>query len=166
VITFIAMNAMVTSLPEHPPTTEHALSVLESHGYRMTSPRRAVVAAVLAHCRAFSAEQIVEELPVIGRATVYRTLEILASVDLLTRLLQPGGHPAYVVGQPGHRHHLVCSECGTVVAFTTCPIDELAVNLKRDTNFAIKGHHLEVFGVCPGCQNGPVSSQKPMMQAT
>ncbi|HEY7033250.1 MAG TPA: transcriptional repressor [Thermomicrobiales bacterium] len=121
----------------------------------MTGPRRIVVTAVLARRRPFTAEQLVEELPAIGRATVYRTLEILASVDVLTRLLQPGGHPAYVVGQPGHRHHLVCSECGSVVAFTRCPVDELVRDLTRDTDFAIYGHHLEVFGVCPRCQIGP-----------
>lgn len=132
--------------------------MLAAHGYRMTGPRRAVVASVLGKERPFTAEQLVTELPGIGRATVYRTLEILASVDLLTRLLQPGGHPAYVVGAPGHRHHLVCSECGTVVAFTQCPVDELVRELTRDTAFAISGHHLEVFGLCPGCQAGALSA--------
>jgi Fur family ferric uptake transcriptional regulator len=71
---------------------------------------------------------------------------------LLTRLLQPGGHPAYVVGAPGHRHHLVCSKCGTVVSFTDCPMDELLLRLTRETSFSISGHHLEIFGLCPMCQ--------------
>lgn len=132
---------------------QQALQVLADHGYRMTSPRRAVVAAVLGKDRPFTAEQLVTELPDIGRATIYRTLEILASVDLLTRLIQPGVHPAYVVGIPGHRHHLVCSECGSVVAFTQCPIEELVRDLTRNTAFHISGHHLEVFGVCPTCQH-------------
>jgi Fur family ferric uptake transcriptional regulator len=134
--------------------SEQAISVLASHGYRMTGPRRTVVAAVLGKERPFTAEHLVSELPEIGRATIYRTLEILASVDLLTRLLQPGGHPAYITGAPGHRHHLVCSECGTVVSFTQCPVDDLVRSLTRDTAFSISGHHLEVFGVCPGCQHG------------
>lgn len=128
------------------------MTVLASHGYRATAPRRKVVSAVLDHDRPFSAEQIVGQLPDIGRATVYRTLEILASVDLLTRLLQPGGHPAYVIGQPGHRHHLVCSNCGRVVAFTDCPVDTLVQELVRDTDYAIEGHHLELFGRCPQCR--------------
>jgi Fur family transcriptional regulator, ferric uptake regulator len=140
------------------PITEHdASAILADHGYRLTGPRRHVVSAVLRRHRPFSAEQLVAELPDIGRATIYRTLEILASVDVLTRLLQPGGHPAYVVGIPGHRHHLVCSECGTTVAFTRCPVDELVTDLVRDTDFAIHGHHLEVFGVCPTCQQGAVA---------
>ncbi len=146
------MSVHVPVAPGQPPTLQHVLDALAGHGYRVTAPRRAVIEAVLRHSRPFTAEQLVSELPRIGRATVYRTLEILASVDVLTRLLQPGGHPAYVVSQPGHRHHLVCSECGTVIAFTRCPVDELVRDLTRDTAFAIHGHHLEIFGVCPSCQ--------------
>ncbi len=144
------------------PISEHinatrAIQVLSDHGYRVTSPRRAVVDSVLARERPFTAEQVVADLPAIGRATVYRTLEIMAAVDILQRLLQPGGHPAYVVGPPGHRHHLVCSECGAVVSFTRCPIDDLLRELTHDTAFSISGHHLEVIGVCPHCQRTGVA---------
>lgn len=124
----------------------------------MTTPRRLIVNSVLVRDRPFTAEQLVAEMPSIGRATVYRTLEILASIDVLTRLLQPGSHPSYIVSKPGHRHHLVCSECGTVVSFTRCPFDDVIRDLTRDTDFAISGHHLEVFGVCPTCQETPASS--------
>jgi Fur family transcriptional regulator, ferric uptake regulator len=151
------MSTIVTSTAQSPAVVE-AFNVLARHGYRTTGPRRSLVSAVMTKERPFTAEQLVTELPEIGRATIYRTLEILASVDLLTRLLQPGGHPAYVVGAPGHRHHLVCSECGSVVAFTKCPVEGIVNELIRDTAFAISGHHLEVFGVCPECQESSVSS--------
>lgn len=134
-------------------------SVLSLHGYRLTAPRAAIVAAVLCHERPFTAEELVAELRdvagmrPIGRATVYRTLEILAAIDVLTRLVQPDGHPSYIIGNPGHRHHLVCSECGTAVEFTACPVDELVRDLTRDTAFQIHDHLLEVFGVCPRCQH-------------
>ena len=135
-----------------------AVSVLATHGYRLTGPRRQVLTRVLAKARPFTAEQLVAELPDIARATIYRTLEILASVDVLTRLLQPGGHPAYIAGVPGHRHHLVCSECGTVVAFTDCPVEKLIQQLSQETSFAISSHHLEVTGVCPGCQPSAITA--------
>lgn len=145
-------------LPESP-SRDDVIEALGRHGYRLTGPRRSVLDAVLLRDRPFTAEMIVADLktiaPGLGRATVYRTLEILASVDVLTRILQPGGHPGYVVGAPGHRHHLVCSGCGATVAFRACPVDELVRDLSRDTEFAIHGHLLEVFGVCPTCQDGP-----------
>jgi Fe2+ or Zn2+ uptake regulation protein len=138
-------------------------SLLVQHGYRLTQPRAAVVEAVLRHNRPFTAEQLVAEMATgttrsIGRATIYRTLEILASVDVLTRLIQPDGHPAYICGSPGHRHHLVCSTCGRAVAFTFCPMDQLASTLARDTAFEIHDHLLEVFGVCPSCQDAPATA--------
>lgn len=129
-----------------------AIAAMSEHGYRTTEPRRQVVSTVLLHSKPFTAEQIVAELPGIGRSTVYRTLEILASLGQLSRLLQPSGNPAYVVTIPGHRHHLVCSSCGTVVSFTACPVESLVPELTRETDFAIQGHHLEVFGICPACR--------------
>ena len=147
------------------PTVTQVIDVLGQHGYRVTNPRRAVLESVLRRDRPFTAEQLVADVhrsdPGLGRATVYRTLEILASVDVLTRILQPGGNPAYVVGIPGHRHHLVCSGCGVTVAFTACPVDDLVHNLTRDTEFTIHGHLLEVFGVCPSCQSPPPHATIP-----
>ncbi|CAN5400840.1 transcriptional repressor [soil metagenome] len=133
--------------------------LLSDHGHRVTSPRRRVIDAVLGHEHPFTAEQIVTEAPEAGRATVYRTLELLASVDILSRILRADGHPAYVVGSPGHRHHLVCSGCGATVAFTACPVDELVENLRESTHYAIAGHHLEVFGTCPTCTDGAVAAR-------
>ena len=130
--------------------------LLARHGHRMTQPRRIVTGQVLQQSRPFTAEQMVAEVhaaaPEVGRATVYRTLELLGSVDVVARVLRSDGHPAYIAGSPGHRHHLVCSDCGTTVAFSACPVDALVSDLRRDTNFAIQGHMLEVFGVCPACQ--------------
>lgn len=139
------------------PSPEGVADLLARHGYRSTAPRRAVVVDVLARARPFTAEEVVanlrERVPEIGRATVYRTLELLASVDVLSRVLRSDGHPAYIAGMPGHRHHLVCSDCGVAVAFSACPVDELVRDLSRDTRFSIEGHLLEVFGLCPACQH-------------
>ncbi len=153
---------MTAPEPQTSPLTRVAIeNVLSQHGYRLTGPRAIIVETMLGYERPFTAEQLVSELREnerpdakrpIGRATVYRTLEILAAVDVLTRLIQPDGHPAYIWDSLGHRHHLVCSNCGTAVAFTACPIDELVRTLTKDTDFQIHDHMLEVFGLCPDCQ--------------
>lgn len=145
---------------EHHETTyltyEEIESRLKAHGYRLTGPRAAVAQAVLRHQRPFTAEQLVTELAEgtapIGRATVYRTLEVLASMDVLTRIVSPDGHPSYLSGAPGHRHHLLCQQCGITVTFTGCPMTDLIDDLARDTQFLIQDHTLEVFGICPACQ--------------
>jgi Fe2+ or Zn2+ uptake regulation protein len=160
----MALTSLITTpnpVANEVPTPEAVATLLSRHGYRATAPRRTVVAEILRQTRPFTAEQMVARLketaPEIGRATVYRTLELLASVDVVVRVLQADGHPAYIVGTPGHRHHLVCSDCGTVVAFSRCPVDDLVRDLSRDTEFAIHGHMLEVFGTCRSCQQNASS---------
>ena len=148
----------------HTLTQDDVEKTLSDHGYRLTSPRAAIVEAVLRHSRPFSAEQLVGELAVastgqkIGRATVYRTLEVLAAIDVLTRIVQQDGRPTYICGTPGHRHHLLCEHCGTTVTFTACPIDDLVHRLTKDTRFEIHDHVLEVFGLCPECQQQGVAA--------
>lgn len=134
-----------------------AMTAMSSHGYRLTSPRRAIIMAALGQERPFTAEQLVaatvDAAGDSGRSTVYRTLEILASLGILSRILDAGGRPVYVTGAPNHRHHLLCSGCGVTVPFSDCPVSDLAVTLARDNDFEIHGHLLEIFGTCGNCRS-------------
>jgi Fur family ferric uptake transcriptional regulator len=87
-----------------------------------------------------------------GRSTIYRTLEILASLGVLSRILDAAGRPVYVAGAPIHRHHLVCSGCGAAVPFNACPVGDLAATLARENDFEVHGHLLEIFGTCGDCR--------------
>lgn len=138
-----------------PFSAEDAIATMSGHGYRMTAPRRKVIAAALRQNRPFGAEQIVAETDVAGesgRSTVYRTLEILASLGVLSRILDATGRPAYVPGAPVHRHHLVCSDCGSALPFNACPVGDLAATLARENDFEVHGHLLEIFGTCGPCR--------------
>lgn len=134
---------------------EEAMAAMSGQGYRMTGPRRAVIAAALRRDHPFTAEQVVHDVDVsgaTGRSTVYRTLEILASLGVLSRILDAAGRPAYVAGAPIHRHHLVCSGCGAAFPFNACPVGDLAATLARENNFEVHGHLLEIFGTCGACR--------------
>jgi Fur family ferric uptake transcriptional regulator len=133
-----------------------AIAAMTERGYRMTSPRRAVIAAALRQERPFTAEQLVaassQGSGESGRSTVYRTLEILASLGVLARILDATGRLVYVAGAPVHRHHLVCSGCGAAVPFSACPVGDLAATLARENDFEVHGHLLEIFGTCGDCR--------------
>lgn len=152
------------TLPASPPlpgeySAAEAITTLSRHGYRVTAPRRAIVTAALRQDKPFTAEQLVAETASgegeSGRSTVYRTLEILASLGILSRILNETGRPVYVAGAPVHRHHLICSGCGAVVPFSACPVGDLAVTLARENDFEVHGHLLEIFGTCRACQDSP-----------
>jgi Fur family transcriptional regulator, ferric uptake regulator len=132
------------------------LDQLKSTGLRITRPRREVVREIKSHSGVFSGDGLYEQLQRrgsgVGRATVFRTIDVLVELQILERVHQPDGSHGYVLRSPGHRHHLVCSDCGVVVEFQGCNLNELMDDLAGRTNFSIKGHWLEVFGTCEDCQ--------------
>jgi Fur family ferric uptake transcriptional regulator len=130
-----------------------AIAAMSDHGYRITTPRRAVTAAALRQPRPFTAEQLVAAAAAGGLSTVYRTLEILASLGVLSRILDAAGRPVYVAAAPVHRHHLVCSGCGVAVPFDACPVGDLAAALASANDFEVHGHLLEIFGTCGECRS-------------
>jgi Fur family ferric uptake transcriptional regulator len=109
----------------------------------------------MSHQKSFTAEKILEELnhqgKHIGRATVFRTLDLLAQLGYLHRITDDQ-RAAYIACTPDHHHHLVCSNCGQVVHMPDCPIGDILADLERRTGYQIERHRLELDGVCPDCR--------------
>lgn len=129
---------------------------LSGEGHRLTGPRRAILEQILRYSVPFTAEELLADLQRaqvhVGRATVYRTLELLHTHQWLSLVHRPEGEHGYVVAEPGHQHHLVCRRCGSVIAFQGCELETLLGGLAERLNFRIEGHWLEAFGVCRACQ--------------
>jgi Fur family ferric uptake transcriptional regulator len=143
-------------------TAETILETMHQRGWRVTGPRRAIVEYVLAQDGPFSAEEIFRALrrrqPAIGRATVFRTLDLLAELGVVERIHHPSGVHRYVVGGDGHRHHVVCIRCGAVAEFAGCNLETVLAQVADQTRFRILGHWLEVSGLCQLCQREPAVS--------
>jgi Fur family ferric uptake transcriptional regulator len=88
----------------------------------------------------------------IGRATIFRSLELLAELQLLEHIDLPSGDHAYVACEPVHHHHVVCSRCGRTTEVEDCGMASVASEVGRRTGYAIESHRLELFGVCPDCR--------------
>lgn len=142
----------------HAFSLNQTLELLQNHGYRLTSPRRIITETVLQFEHAFSADDVLRTVdvvdPSVGRATVFRTLDVLAEIGVLDRLHRPDGCHSYVLGQGSdkHYHHLICSGCGVVIPFEGCNIADMLADLQQSTSFEISTHMLEVFGTCESCQ--------------
>ena len=92
------------------------VGALEDAGYRLTSPRRAVAEMIGSRRDHFTADELLSESRRrrlgVTRATVFRSLDVLADLGLIERLDLPSGEHAFVACEPAHHHHLVCSSCG------------------------------------------------------
>jgi len=133
------------------------VTAIKQRGYKLTPQRRAVLKAIADsqdHLTPAELHQRArQERPDIGLVTVYRTLEILADVGLICEMHSGGNCRSYLLRRPEeHHHHLICSDCGQVVDFSDCDLDQLEQKLSRETGFAMEEHLLEFLGRCPACQ--------------
>ena len=133
------------------PLVTQLLDALEERGYRDTSPRRAVVQAIAKKDKHFTAEELREQLPGVGRATVYRSLKILVESGLVCRVLLEGGDLHYQLSHRGHHHHLLCVECGASEDVAGCDIEDQLRYVAAAHEFRVSGHWLEVYGRCRNC---------------
>src|SRR5713226_8627251 len=97
-------------------------------------------------------QEIREEEPHLGRATVYRSIEKLVTLGLLDRIEFADGTHHYRVCGSEHHHHLTCTRCHRVVEVDIClPVDQFN-SIGDQTDFAIEGHSLTLFGRCADCR--------------
>jgi Fur family ferric uptake transcriptional regulator len=137
------------------------VNVLDQAGYRLTSPRRALAKLIADQDGHFTAADLVAAARSrhlgVGRATVFRTLEVLEELGAIERLDLPGGEHAYVGCEPVHHHHVVCSNCGRASEISDADLQRVVQRIGRQTGYRIDEHRLELFGVCPACLAGPAS---------
>jgi len=92
--------------------------------------------------------------PHVNKTTVYRTLETLARLGLLS-ITHQGGHPdAYELRDMPH-HHLRCKRCGREMEIPDALLDPLRERVRQDYGFAPCFDHFALVGVCPACQGAP-----------
>ena len=132
---------------------------LEAAGYRLTSPRRALAGLIASRRGHFTAEELLEESRRgrlgLGRATIFRSLDVLAQLGVVERLDLPSGEHAFVACEPAHHHHVVCSSCGRSTGVSDHGLERIASDVGRETGYQVVGHRLELFGLCPACQVKP-----------
>ncbi len=138
--------------------SDQIISALDDAGYRLTAPRRAVATLVAERASHFTADELVSAARRrhlgVGRATVFRALELFVDLGLVERVDLPSGDHAYVGCVPGgvHHHHIVCSSCGRAADVDACGLQEAVEVAGRATGYEVTHHRLELFGVCPDCQ--------------
>ena len=145
--------------------TPSIITTLDRAGYRLTEPRRALAELIASREGHFSAGDLVAEARTrrlgVGRATVFRTLEVLEALGTVERLDLPSGDHAYVLCQRSHHHHVVCSRCGRTNEIADGSLQVVVNEIARRTGYRVDTHRLELFGVCPACvasQPGPTTA--------
>jgi Fe2+ or Zn2+ uptake regulation protein len=131
------------------------IDALDRAGYRLTEPRRAMAGLISDQAGHFTAADLVVDARTkrlgIGRATIFRALDLFEDLGVVERLDLPSGEHAYVPCEPIHHHHVICSTCGRTEDVDDPGIDAVTRSIGRRTGFRIDSHRLELFGLCPAC---------------
>lgn len=136
---------------------------LRAAGHKLTPQRLAIIEALAAshtHPTAYEIyDQVRQRFPMLGLATVYKTLDVLKGLGEVVETGFGAGGARY---EPNlHPHvNLVCRRCGRVVDVdaTLAPGGETGGNLlagvqaaAAQAGFTVQGGHIEYFGVCAEC---------------
>jgi Fur family transcriptional regulator, ferric uptake regulator len=123
---------------------------------RLTDARAAIVEAALARSGHYPIDDLIADLKARGiegsKATVYRTLPLLAEAGILQPAIVAGDTRRYetTYGRD-HHDHLICGRCGKVVEFGSEPLEVLQRELAGRHGFRLETHHHELVGTCPEC---------------
>lgn len=131
---------------------------LATGSFRLTAQRAAVLEVMVRNRgKHLSAEEVFQEArlqrPDIGIATVYRTLDSLAGLEVLYKGIFDSGKYRYELLDDNcehHHHHVVCLSCGSISEIKDDLLCELEQNLQNQ-GFQIIDHDLKFFGYCPQC---------------
>ena len=130
--------------------------VLREKGYRLTPQRMLVIEALHNADGHISAEEIYEQLhsryPYSNISTVYRTLELLKELNLVTETNFGEGCVRYHVAEKGHHHHLICHRCGKIADLEEAAVYSLKDTLLHDYGFEADLRHLAIPGECSECR--------------
>jgi Fur family peroxide stress response transcriptional regulator len=133
---------------------EQALSKLKNTGVRMTPQRHAILSYLLDSMTHPTADDIYRALeskfPNMSVATVYNNLKVFIEIGLVRELTYGDSSSRFDADMTEH-YHALCEECGKISDFEYPPLMEVEVTAREQTGFQVRGHRLEVYGVCPEC---------------
>jgi Fur family ferric uptake transcriptional regulator len=130
---------------------------LEKADYKLTQQRQAVIEVM--HERRgehLTAEEVLnaarQKVPNLGIATVYRTLERLAALEILYKTLFTEGRYRYELTDLSEHqhHHILCVGCGKIFEVEEGLLDSLEDHLEKE-GFTIINHQLKIYAYCPEC---------------
>ncbi len=133
---------------------------IREHKYKFTNQRQIILQAFLDSSeKHLSAEDIYAAVkdrePELGLATVYRSLELFTTLELLKKLDFGDGRSRYELNDrlPEHsHHHLLCLSCGKVEDFTCDGLAAMQKKIAVKKGFRVVDSQLKIYGYCEACR--------------
>ena len=133
-----------------------AIEALRSKGYKAT-PQRIAICRIALNSRAHpSAKQVYAEVkkihPTVSLSTVYKTLEVLADLELVQEINFPRGQARFDSYMNPHIN-LICLKCGNITDLDDITVKEITKKVAASTKFKPTGQRTDVYGICQKCSD-------------
>ena len=144
------------------PTLEAAVAALRRRGLRASAARRLVLEALFAADGPMSADQIADgvggRVPRSDLTSVYRNLETLEEVGLVSHVHLGHGPGRYALNVDGEREWLTCERCGDFRAVDPAALDAARAAIERAFGYRANFAHFPIVGLCQDCAAAVESS--------
>jgi Fur family ferric uptake transcriptional regulator len=139
------------------PKVRRLLAALKARNFKVTEPRLLILEAIGNFEGEFTLTQLIDQMGAephhkVGVASIFRTVKLLAELDLLQRLHSADGCHRYTL-EADHHHQVVCRTCGQQIEFGGCDLEDIAKKIEAVTGYQLDGHWLEFFGYCATCKD-------------
>ncbi len=135
---------------------------LSENHYKMTPQRKEILQIFIENKNDhhLSAEEVYEILKTkdfdFGLATVYRNVELLSSLGILSRVNFDDGRTRYELNSADPRthqhHHLICLKCRKIIEFEEDLLENLEKVINEKSGFDIVNHEVKFYGYCSDCK--------------
>lgn len=136
---------------------EEAVNKLKTNGVRMTPQRHAILSYLLDTMTHPTADEIYRALedrfPSMSVATVYNNLRVFIDAGLVREMTYGDASSRFDADMSEH-YHAICDRCGKIADFEYPALHEVEDAARKQLNFRVLGHRLEVHGICPDCASG------------
>jgi Fur family ferric uptake transcriptional regulator len=140
-----------------PTWSEHVHAALARAGLRRGGARELVIELLARESCALSAVEIEDQLRAggtrIGRASIYRVLDLLVEHGLVERVSVGRDLTRFERAMPSgeHHHHLVCDRCGRLVAFDDPALERAIHRVSERLGARVEHHDVTLHGACADC---------------
>lgn len=136
-------------------STRQMSATIKQQGRRMTPQRQLILSALGSFRGHVTAEEVYQKVssqfPQVNVSTIYRTLELLEDLGLVTHTHFDNGITQYHLTSAGVHQHLVCQSCSSEQELGLEILEPLARELRNTYGFAADLAHFAIVGLCRDC---------------
>lgn len=127
--------------------------ILKSYWKSITKERKEVFSFIQTK-HIFTAQDISENFPNLGRASIFRTIRLFLEIGILRRLTFGERSETYEINETEHHHeHMKCTVCQNIMNFDSQSICKKIFEEAKKQGFIIQEHSLSILGKCQKCTN-------------